>query len=87
MKFAIVLRTLWPVLLVLFMGISVAQLSERLKNKAGFFAYPTPGDESHGQQDFPPTTRTDALLGTGCILLAAFWGLDALLSWYMFSRF
>lgn len=85
MKFAIVLRTLWPILLVLFMGISVAQLSERLKNKAGFF-YPTHIDQPLEQQESPPTTSTDALLGAGCILLAMFWGFDALLSWYMFAR-
>lgn len=84
MNLSILLRTLWPILLVLFLGISVAQLSERLKNKNSTI-YPDQPDQSLSQPTSEPMMRANALLGAACIVLAAFWGFDAVLGWWMFA--
>lgn len=78
-----ILRAFWPILLVLFLGVSVAQLSERLKNKTSV-VYPSETLDSPASHGSDPMVRTNALLGTACILLATFWGFDALLSWWLF---
>ncbi len=84
MNVSIILRTLWPTLLVLFLGLSVAQLTERLKNKESAFYYDQ-NDGSVAEQPSEPMTRANALLGAACIIVTAFWGFDALLSWWMFT--
>lgn len=85
MKFNLIASSLWPMLLVLFMCVSVAQLSGRLKNKTGSYHLDKPHQTVFQDSSSAPMMRVNAMLGGACILLAAFWGFDALLSWWMYE--
>ena len=82
MAWHMIMKAVWPIALLFFLGISVAQISERLKHKSPNMAAVRPHGATLVEQSAPPgVTRTDALLGGACVLLAAFWGFDVMLSW------
>ena len=85
MKLKHLLEALWPLLLILFLSVSVAQLTSRLKAKAGGLVYDQPHNSMIQAGSGWPSPRANAMLGGACILLAAFWGFDALLTWWLYK--
>lgn len=84
MKLNITLNVVWLFVLLLFLSVSVAQLSERLKNKTATYHLDQPHQSLMQQSAYSPIVRVNALLGGACLLLAAFWGFDVLLAWWMY---
>lgn len=77
-------RTLWPIAMMLYLCLSVTLVSERLKAKGCTAACERPHESTLVAQGYAPApTRANAMLGGACILLAAFWGFDVMLSWWL----
>jgi len=84
MTWQFVSNIVWPAAMLLFLSLSVAQLSERMKARVPEFRLVGPQQTVVVAMRAAPTpTRTTAMLGGACVLLAAFWGFDVLLSWYL----
>lgn len=84
MTWYLIVRTLWPLAMLLYLCLSVTQLSERLKAKGCSVHDVRPDYATLVERGFAPApTRANAMLGGACVLLAAFWGFDVMLSWWM----
>ena len=84
MKYPALMNLLYLIFLLLFLAVSVAQLSERLKYKTIAYHQQRPQAFLDAQKSDTPVSRLHALLGGVCILLAAFWGFDVLLAWWLY---
>jgi len=79
-----IVRNLWPIAMILFLSLSVSQLSESLRYKTASYHSLQPIHQTSAQNDVRPApTRVNAMLGGACILLSTFWGFDAMLSWFL----
>lgn len=79
-----ILKVLWPIVLLLFLGFSVSVLAERLRAKTSQMEILRPNAASLARSTvLPPPTRLHAMLGGACILTAAFWGFDVMLAYWL----
>lgn len=84
MKSQIISEVVWPIMLIVFLGVCASQLSERLKsrcNDSSEFRKSQFTWVNHAAGLPRRNVRVNALLGGACILLATFWGIDAVLAW------
>ncbi len=79
-----IVKAIWPIALLLFLGLSVSQLAESLTAKTASMAVMRPHERHVLKHSYRPApTRVNAMLGSACILLAAFWGFDVMLAWWL----
>ena len=71
MTWHMIVKALWPIALLFFLGLSAAQISERLKAKSSVFYTDWETGVTSVEQTSAPvrTTRATAMLGGACILL------------------